>query len=565
MTKELIKIVGLNGRFTHSCLALFYVRNEVEKNCPGFENEIIQFTINDNYYEVLLRLTTGSPAYIFFSAAIWNSAIIEKLVRDLNICLPGCTIVIGGPQADVLGEILGPELSTVVKGEIEAVGAEFYEDLMSRSMKWRYEGSFFAMKERSFESPYRKEDFSTHLKNRHIYYESSRGCPFSCTYCLSSVEKGLYHKDLSQVETELSEILRHRPRIIRFIDRTFNDIPARALAIWKFLAAQDGDTLFHFEIAPDRFSEEMFDFLSTLECGRFQFEIGIQSTHLPSLDAVRRMIDPAKVHDIVNRLAGFKNIHLHIDLILGLPYETRASFAKSFDDLFAMGAHYIQMGLLKILPGTPICQGADEFEYSHCAEPPYSILETKWMDHDCLNELYWFSECVEKFINNRYFVTLWDYLRRIEEDIYCFFEELLQLCLASGFFQLAATHELMTEKLNQLIEKRADRGLIRDLLMYDWFRCGYRFLPDCLTPYRTMEQLQETKGILYRSLPGEIEGVYSKGSRNHFFKKSIFMPISRPALKECGFTNGGQEDCVCFLREREKSLYKLNKVFLFGF
>ena len=563
MTTELIKIVGLNGRFTHSCLALFYVRNELEKNCSEFDNEIIQFTINDNYYEILLRLTTGTPEYIFFSAAIWNSSVIEKLVKDLKSCLPECTVVIGGPQADVLGERLGAELCTIVKGEIEAVGEEFYQDLVSRKMRPRYQGNFFKIKVRTFESPYREEDFSTHLKNRHIYYESSRGCPFSCTYCLSAVEKGLFHKDLPQVEAELQDILRHHPKIVRFIDRTFNDVPARALAIWKFLAAQEGGTLFHFELAPDRFTEEMFDFLKTLECGRFQFEIGIQSTHGPSLAAVRRTIDPVQVHGIVSRLAGFENIHLHVDLILGLPYETKESFARSFSDIFAMGAHYIQMGLLKILPDTPICEGAEEFEYAHCAEPPYSILRTKWMDHTCLNEFYWFSECVEKFMNNRYFVSLWHYLRMSEENISVFFTNLLGICHESSFFQLAPTHELMIEKLNELIAGREDQNLIRELLIYDWFRCGYRFLPECMVPFQTLDQLQETKGALYRSMPAEIEGVYKKGTRNHFFKKSIFMRMSTQALQECGFHDAGKADCVCFLREREESLYKLNKVFLF--
>ncbi len=563
MTTELIKIVGINGRFIHSCLALFYVRNELEKYCHGFENEIIQFTINDNYYQMLLRLTTNTPGYIFFSAAIWNSRVIEQLVQDLNICLPDCTIVIGGPQADVLGKSLGPGLCTIVKGEIEAVGKKFYQDLVAKNMTPLYEGSFFKMKDCSFESPYREVDFSSHLENRHIYYESSRGCQFACTYCLSSVERGLYHKSLVQVEAELGTILRYHPKVVRFIDRTFNDVPARALAIWEFLAAQEGETLFHFEIAPDRFTEEMFNFLATVDCGRFQFEIGIQSTHRPSLEAVRRIIDSAQAHDIVVKLAGFENIHLHIDLILGLPFETRESFAGSFRDLFAMGAHYIQMGLLKILPDTPICQSVEEFEYDYCAEPPYSILKTKWMDHDCLNELYWFSECVEKFMNNRYFITLWRYLRRREENIFTFFTDLLTVCLESGFFQLAPTQELMTEKLNELIQGREDKKLIRELLRYDWFRCGYRFMPDCLISHGVKEQLQETKGFLYRILPVEIEGIYRKGSRNNFFKKAIFMRMSNRALLECGFPETGKADCVCFLREREKNIYKLNKVLLF--
>jgi len=563
MVEKHIAIVGLNGRFTHSCLALFYVRNELEKHCPGFTHEIMQFTINDNYYEILLRLTKTTPDYIFFSAAIWNSSIIENLVRDLGSCLPDCPVVIGGPQAGVLGEILGDSLCTIVSGEIEAVGTGFYTDFASGELKSHYTGSFFKMKDRNFEFPYKKDDFGSHLKNRNIYYESSRGCPFSCAYCLSATEKGVYHKDLGTVERELTEILSHQPKIIRFVDRTFNDIPTRALAIWKFIAAQEGETLFHFEIAPNRFTREMFDFLATLGCGRFQFEIGIQSTHEPTLAAVNRKIDSGKVHEIVSKIAGLDNIHLHIDLILGLPYETKDSFARSFADVFAMGAHYIQMGLLKILPDTPLCHGAEEYGYSHCTKPPYSILKTRWMDHNCLNELYWFSECVEKFMNNRYFVTLWQYLRSQGEDIFIFFTELLVICMESGFFQLAPTNELMLEKLIELIGEREDRELIRELLQYDWLRCGHRFLPDSLAVYETIEQPRDVKAILYGSLPEEIEGVYRKGTRNHFFKKTFFMYMSSRGLQEAAISGAGKKGYVCFLLEREKKLYKFNKVLLF--
>ncbi len=564
MEQTLIKIVGVNGRFTHSCLALFYVRNELEKNCSIFSHEIVQFTINDNYYEMLLRITAGNPRYVFFSAAIWNSGIIEKLVQDLNRCLPGCSVVIGGPQAGVLKERLKSIPCTIVRGEIEAVGTVFYEDLISGDLKPCYEGSFFKMRERFFEYPYRKDDFASHLKNRHIYYESSRGCPFSCTYCLSAGERGVYHKDLDRVKAELTEILRYRPKVIRFIDRTFNDISGRALAIWKFLAAQEGDTLFHFEIAPDRFTEEMFDFLTTLESGRFQFEIGIQSTNGPTLEAVKRKIDPGRVHNIVSRLSNLQNIHLHVDLILGLPFETRESFARSFADLFAMGSHYIQMGLLKILPDTPLCHNVDDFEYIHCAEPPYSILKTRWMSHDCLSELYWFSECVEKFMNNRYFVSFWHYLRVIEEDIFAFFVQLLGICRKSGFFQLAPTHELMAEKLCELVTGREDRELIREFLRYDWLRCGHKFLPECISIDDSREQPRETKGYLYRTLPDELNGIYRKGNRNHFFKKSFIMRMSYPALQRIGFDGAGKSGCVCILQEREKSLYKFNKVLFFN-
>jgi len=563
--KEQIKIVGINARYTHSCLALFYVRNELEKKCPDLSSELLQFTINDNYYEMLLRLSKGAPSYIFFSAAIWNSGLIEKLTLDLRTCLPACRVVIGGPQASVLGDRfdhLGKDVCTVVLGEIEAVGQAFYHDLQAGCLRSRYRGSFFSLKERDFDFPYRDADFTDHLKNRHIYYESSKGCPFGCTYCLSASEKGLYHKDIETVKKELHIILSHQPKVLRFIDRTFNDVPERALKIWQFLVAEGGDTLFHFEMAPDRFNEELFDFLVTLEPGRFQFELGIQSTNERTLEAVNRRVDPMEAHRTVSRLAKFGNIHLHVDLILGLPYETIESFATSFRDVFAMGAQYIQMGLLKILPDTPICHGAHDFEYQQCSEPPYSILENKWMDHRTLSELYWFSEGVEKFINNRYFVSFWQYLRNKNEDMYGFFCELLGICHASGFFQLAATQELMCSKIVELLRTRDDRGLIVELLQFDWLRCGFRFLPDCLKVDAGKEQPEETKSCLYQILPAELEGVYRKNNRNQFFRKSYFLRISHEALMEIGLEINSDQSCLCFLQEREQSLFKLNKVLI---
>ncbi len=561
-----IKIVGINARFTHSCLALFYVRNELEKNCPDVAVELLQFTINDNYYAMLLRLSKDNPDFIFFSAAIWNSALMEKLTLDLRLCLPACRVVIGGPQASILDERLnhsGKDTCTVVLGEIEAVGREFYDALQNGRLRSRYSGSFFSQAGRSVAYPYRQDDFTAHLQNRHIYYESSRGCPFGCTYCLSAAEKGVYHKELTRVTVELRDILRHQPKVVRFIDRTFNDVPDRALAIWQFLATAGGETLFHFEMAPDRFSEEMFDFLANLEPGRFQFELGIQSTNEQTLVAVNRRVDPNLAYQTVHRLAALGTIHIHVDLILGLPFETKDSFMTSFRDVFAMGAHYIQMGLLKILPDTPIWQESQKLGYVFCHEPPYAVLHNSWLSHAELSELYWFSELVEKFHNNRYFVSLWRYLRRRQEDVAVFFTELLALCQSSSFFQLAATQELMCTKLVAIAAARNDRNLITELLRYDWLRCGFRFLPDCLLVEQDEEQPEQTRSMLYQSLPEEIVGVYEKNNRNQFFRKSFFIRLSPQTLQEIGLVAPSENLCLGILAEREVSLHKFNKILIF--
>ena len=552
-----ITLIAFNARFTHSCLALFHVRNELEAHCPEARLTFFQLTINDSYCETLLRVTATKPDYVFFSAYIWNSDLVERLIGDLKVCLPGCSCVIGGPQAAVIASSLQEGVCTIVTGPIEAVGHLFYRDLRAHSLQASYKGSSLQMG--AFRSPYRDSDFARHLQNRHIYYESSRGCPFSCSYCLSAGEKGILHKELSQVEAELDLILSHRPAVLRFVDRTFNDQPDRALAIWRYLVMLQTETVCHFEISPDRFSEEMIAFLGEVPPGLFQFEIGIQSTNPETLKAVRRPRDIDKAHAVVTRLAAPGNIHLHVDLILGLPCETRESFLRSFARVFSMGAQYIQMGVLKILPDTPFCQTAQDDGYQSCLRPPYTVMATRWIDHATFSDLYWFSECVERFMNNRYFVTFWSYLRRREEDSASFFEGLLSVCRTT-FFSLAATQELLCRMLLQTTAGRDDARVVLDLLRFDWLRCGHRFLPECLRLPEDDEQPSALKKRLFQALPESIPGVYDSGEKNQFCKKGLFAGFSERGLRELGFADQRGDGYLCFLPERETDLHGFNRV-----
>ncbi len=556
-----IKLVAINGRYTHSSLALFHVRNALEEHLEGVAIELLQLTIRDPYYEVLLRLSQDKPQALFFSAAVWNSDVIEALLGDLHSLLPDCQLIVGGPQAEVLGQKLGGVVCTIVNGAMEAVEETFYTDFQERHLQPRYGRSFFHLpdKRERFVSPYRDEDFVSHLKNRNIYYESSRGCPFSCSYCLSSVENGTVHKDLSQVHSELDQIMAHDTKVLRFVDRTFNDLPERALAIWKILLSYDVKTLFHFEIAPDRITEEMFGFLADVPPGRFQFEIGIQSTHEPTLKAINRRVDPLVAHKTVSRLAAMENIHLHADLILGLPYETRQSYLQSFADIFAMGPNFIQMGLLKMLPNTKMRCEAEEFLYRFCAHPPYAVLANQWLDGASLQELYWFSECVEKFCNNRYFPSLWRYLRQGGNDVRSFFMNLLTVAREGRLFELAATQELLCRLLVQAIDDHEEKELMLELLTFDWLRCGHRKLPVCLNPDTKGEG--ELRDTLYRYLPMENPGLYSARGRSRFFKQTIFHRFSRQCLEVLG-EETEISGPVAFLQRREDSLLRLQAAIL---
>jgi hypothetical protein len=544
------QLIALNCRFTHSCLALFYVRNELERHLSGCRVEITQFTINDPYYDTLLHISGSGAEALFFSVYIWNTLYINRLVRDLKRIRPGLPVILGGPQAPYLADL--PAGCTIVLGEIEGVAGSFYHDLAQGSLKPTYKG----IPGSPFVSPYRQEDFIGPLKNRQIYYESSRGCPFFCSYCLSSVTRGVLHRDTDTVIKELRQILAARPLIIKFVDRTFNSDPDRALAIWRSLAVLSCKTRFHFEIAPDRFTEEMFRFLETIRPDRFQFEIGIQTCNRETLKAVNRNMDVERALANIDRLVELDTIHLHVDLILGLPYETTESFRNSFDRVFAARPHYIQMGLLKVLPETAIRGKAADFGMIYCEQPPYEILANSWLDHRALSGLHAFGACVEAFYNNRYFRSIWEYIVRIREEPFLFFSRLLMVCQRHDFFDLAPTPQLMIQILFDLAAERPDGELLRELLRYDWLRCGHKFLPDYLqtTPQKTIRE------ELRKKLPQNLAGLFDHHNRAEFLKQAVFLRMSRVALVEIGFKDRAAGGYLCFLPEQTTGVIKRSRV-----
>ncbi len=551
-----IKLIALNARYIHSCPALFYVRRELARHLPHCSATITQFTINDPYFKTLLRIAEGGPFAVFFSVYVWNSDYIKRLIADLVRIIPTVRIVLGGPQAPFIFRNSSSISAnrTIVRGEIEGVPPVFYRDLDRESLA----PSYTAATGESFPLPFKDDDFDNALRHRHIYYESSRGCPFSCAYCLSSIEHGVRYKDIGLVKEELREILRHEPKVVRFVDRTFNALPERALTIWRFLAGLPGKSLFHFEMAPDRFTEDMFSFLADVETGRFQFEIGMQSTSPRILAAVNRHTDLAVARDNIARLAALDRIHLHVDLILGLPFDTEETFRQSCDDIFALGPHYIQMGLLKILPGTALAHAGERYGMINCERPPYEIMATRWLDHETLSRLHRLGECVEAFYNNRFFRTVLDYLRRRAHGAFALFSDLLGVCQRQGFFELAPTQELMSEMLLALARQRADQALITELLVFDWLRSGQRSLPAHL---RTAA-LNSAKRHLRERLPQNWEGRYDYRGRDEFFKRAVFARFSGKALLETGLGREARDGYVCFPPEKESGVFGFRKVFV---
>lgn len=545
-------LISINCRYSHSCLALFYIRNALEQHLPEQSLVFSQFTINDPYYATLLRISGGSAQAIFFSAYIWNHRFIRRLINDLARLRPNLPIILGGPQAPALGAL--PEQCSLFLGEIEGAPMAFYRDLK----KGRLQPLYRADKPQTFPSPYRREDFTQALKNRQLYYESSRGCPFSCSYCLSSESKGVRHKPVDLVQEELTALIAAKPMIIKLVDRTFNDQPERVLSIWHFLIEQAEQVRFHFEIAPDRFTEPMFELLAAVPCDQFQFEIGIQSCHAQTLAAVNRTMDLAATCRNIGRLLALNTIHLHVDLILGLPFETEASFRDSFNQVFRLAPHYIQLGLLKVLPETEIARRAEEFGLIFCSEPPYEILATRQLHHEQLSELYELCECTESFYNNRFFRSLWHYLVQTGEEPFAFFSELLRRCRQENFFQLSRTHKLMIRILTDLVHKRPDQNLLLDLLRYDWLRSGYRTLPE----YLTETSQKELRNHLRDALPQNVEGLFTYQTRVEFLKQASFVELSQEAILFLGLADqdNAEGGLVALLPEQTDGVMKFNRV-----
>ena len=525
----MLHLISLNCRYTHSCLAQFCVRAALQRRLPEMQLRFSQLTINDPYYPTLLRINGPETQAALFSVYIWNHAYISRLINDLARLRPELPIILGGPQAEAMEHL--PPNCTVFVGEIEGAGDDFFHDLQAGTLQpvYRAEAS------RSFPSPYQPEDFTSHLQNRQVYYESSRGCPFSCSYCLSSISKGVRHKPLDLVKEELRGLIVAKPLIIKLVDRTFNDSPERALAIWRFLLDEANGVRFHFEIAPDRFTEAMFALLAQAPCGLFQFEIGIQSCNEQTLAAVRRRMDAAQAEANIRRLVALDTIHIHADLILGLPFETAASFLDSFNRVFRSRPHHIQLGLLKVLPGTEMRQRAEEFGLIFCHAPPYEILSTRWLPHEELRELYEFCECVEAFYNNRFFRSLWQHLLQSGEEPAAFFQSLLAVCRRHDFFRLAHTQAFMSKLLAELARQRQDSALLLDLLRYDWLRCGHRFLPEELTE----TPQPKLRDHLRRILPQEMDGLFSSRTRTEFLKQSVFLQLSAEGMAALGM--GGKD------------------------
>lgn len=432
-------LVGLNAKYIHSSLALYSIRAACHN--AGHEVEVLEYTINQEFFYILGDIAGREPALVGIACYIWNREMVLKITAALKKALPEVRIFLGGPEAS--GDataILQQNISVdfVVQGEGEESAPELLAQLsqgadglsvagiaVRRGREVELNGGVRLVENLdSLRFPYSAEEMPG-LADRIIYYESSRGCPFSCSYCVSSTTSGVRYRSIDKVKEELSFFLQHGVKQVKFVDRTFNVDPGYYRGIWGFLADCPGITNFHFEIVADRLSRNDVQWLGQVPPGRFQFEIGVQSTCEETLSAIGRRNDWERLQENVQRLLRSGNIHLHLDLIVGLPHEDWRHFRESFNAVYGLKPDMLQIGFLKLLPGTRIRQEAAEHGYIGLDFPPYEILANNVLPYADVRRLKLLEEVFNQTYNGGRFCYTLSYLVTIfAGDAFCFYNEL---------------------------------------------------------------------------------------------------------------------------------------------
>ncbi|MCF7867168.1 MAG: DUF4080 domain-containing protein [Candidatus Cloacimonetes bacterium] len=466
--KTKILLIGINARYTHSNLAIRYLRNSIQN--LNFETQIVEYSINQNSLDILQDIYFRKPDIIAFSVYIWNSELIKILLPEIKKILAECKLILGGPEVSFNSQEWlknFPQIDYIITGYGEAGFRFLAENDFESDQK------IISKLNQHFNQipfPYLEEDFPE-MEHKYIYYESSRGCSFKCSYCLSSrSDQKLEFRSLEQVKTELNWLLERNPKIIKFVDRTFNIKPDFSKVIWKFLIEKDTNAKFHFEIHPELLQNEDFEILEKCPADRFQFEIGIQSTNSKTLEAIHRKQNWEKIKSNIGRLNEMGNIHLHVDLIAGLPFEDRQNLIKSFNDIISLNADHFQVGFLKVLPGTEMQEKTEEFKLVYQQHPPYQVLKTKWLSLEDLFEFQQIEKLVNSIYNSENFCTTYSQLITEFSSPFQFFRTLLKFCIDQNFDLNKRDWQNVAENILTFVtnELSASINFSTDCLQWDW-------------------------------------------------------------------------------------------------
>lgn len=504
-----ILLAACNAKYIHSNLAVYNL-----KSCSGeySPNVVIkEYTINQIQDDILKDIYLEQPDVICFSCYIWNISFVKELVPDLKKILPHVDFWAGGPEVSYDAvEFLkkNPAFFGVMVGE----GEETFHELAGYYIERKPE-NLKEIRGVAFHDETKVPDIVhtgwrelmdlskvpfaysnlAEFKNRIIYYESSRGCPFSCSYCLSSIDKKLRFRDIELVKNELQFFIDNKVPQVKFVDRTFNCKHDHAMEIWRYITEHDnGITNFHFEISADLLREEELALMKTMRPGLIQLEIGVQSTNPQTIKAIRRTMDFEKLKGIVEQIHGFGNIHQHLDLIAGLPYEGYDSFHKSFCDVYALRPEQFQLGFLKVLKGSHMMEMTGEYQILYKDREPYEVLSTAWLTYGEILRLKMVESMVEVYYNSGQFKHTLVFLEQYFEDPFRMYEALGRFYEKKGYSEISHSrmrrYEILMEFAGE--QKEIPLEVLSDVMLLDlYLRENLKSRPSFASDQKPYERL----------------------------------------------------------------------------
>lgn len=483
-------LAAVNAKYIHSNLAVY----SMKAYCRAFAEhiELAEYTINQQEDEILKDLYRKKPEILCFSCYIWNISFIKELIRNVKKILPDTVIWAGGPEVSYDAEQFleeMPEVFGVMCGEGEETFREltqYYVNLERNTEKGteleKIDGIVFRKgKEIQKTAPRAILDMDTLVfpyqdmelfHHRIIYYESSRGCPFSCSYCLSSIDKKLRFRSTKLVKQELQFFLDNQVPQVKFVDRTFNCKKEHALEIWRYIQKHDNQvTNFHFEVAADLLTEEEIALIHTMRPGLIQLEIGVQSTNEDTIREIRRKTSFEKISQKVRQVQAGKNVHQHLDLIAGLPLEGYDSFRKSFDDVYGLRPQQLQLGFLKVLKGSYMYEKREEYGCVYKQREPYEVLSTNWLSYGEICRLKGIEDMVEVYYNSGQFTRTIEALEKEFSDAFAMYEALADFYEKKGYFGISHTRIRRYEILLEFLEEQGkeDLAYFRERMVFDLY------------------------------------------------------------------------------------------------
>lgn len=546
-------LVGINSKFVHTNLAVRYLKRFAE----AYSNEKVELyesNINNNLMKIVRDIAEREPEKIFFSTYIWNKEIVFKITKEVRKVLKDAVIILGGPEVSYNPQEVienNPEIDGIIIGEGEKIFLNYLTKDINQ-VKGLYYKENGEIKFNGFETlvedldiipfPYTDEE----LKDIHkiIYYESSRGCPFSCSYCMSSIDKTVRYFSVERTKKDLKKFIDAGTKLVKFVDRTFNLRKERYLEIWQFLLDNyRKDITFHFEINANIFDDEVLEFLKKVPRKFFQFEIGVQTINPKSMENIKRTNILEKLSHNVKFIN--KNIHLHLDLIAGLPYEDYESFGKSFDYVYDTGCEMIQLGFLKILKGTEMAENVEKFAYEYLDFPPYEVLSNNFITYKEICRLKDIEEAVDLYYNsNKFKYSVKFIIDNFYDSPFKFFEAVGDYYKEKGYFDIGNREAAI---FNYLADFYKEKGFDKEEIFFEHLKMDYLllgkpgFYPEWLKSFKDKEKYKNTlEKMEFRTLreaykQTEIERFYYNFDENKMEETDILFDYRIEEKERCFF------------------------------